>query len=111
MSTLHFGSALLPSGWADDVQVVVTDGTITKVTEGVTPEADDERHRLAIGPCQRGHVAALIEAIRRPAVDGVSRRRDTRLEAGRAVVQLVASSSRRSDSHELGSIPDELPSR
>src|SRR5438034_1530381 len=48
MSTLHFGSALLPSGWADDVQVVVTDGTITKVTEGVTPEADDERHRLAI---------------------------------------------------------------
>src|SRR5213080_4980659 len=48
MSTLHFGSALLPSGWADDVQVVVTDGTITKVTAGVTPGADDERHRLAI---------------------------------------------------------------
>src|SRR5881396_845489 len=37
MSTLHFGSALLPSGWADDVQVVVTGGTITKVTTGVTP--------------------------------------------------------------------------
>src|SRR5947207_6095746 len=48
MSTLHFGSALLPSGWADDVQVVVTDGTITKVTEGVTPENDHESHQLAI---------------------------------------------------------------
>src|SRR5947199_6383340 len=48
MSTLHFGSALLPSGWADDVQVVVTGGTITKVTIGVTPGADDERHQLAI---------------------------------------------------------------
>ena len=48
MSTLHFASALLPSGWADDVQVVVTDGTITKVTAGVAPGADDERHQLAI---------------------------------------------------------------
>ena len=48
MSTLHFGSALLPSGWADDVQVMVTDGTITKVTAGVAPSADDERHQLAI---------------------------------------------------------------
>ena len=37
-----------PSGWADDVQVVVTDGTITKVTAGAAPGADDERHQLAI---------------------------------------------------------------
>src|SRR5450631_1382626 len=48
MSTLHFGSALLPSGWADDVQVVVTDGTITKVTAGTAAETGDERHALAI---------------------------------------------------------------
>jgi len=48
MSTLHFGSALLASGWADDVQVVVTDGTIAKVTTGVAPGTDDERHQLAI---------------------------------------------------------------
>ena len=41
-------SALLPSGWADDVQVVVTDGTITKVTIGATPGTHDERHQLAI---------------------------------------------------------------
>ncbi|ANW01088.1 formimidoylglutamate deiminase [Bradyrhizobium icense] len=48
MSTLHFASALLPSGWADDVQVVVTDRTITKVTAGVMPGSQDERHKLAI---------------------------------------------------------------
>jgi len=48
MSTLHFGLALLPSGWADDVQVVVTDGTIAKVTAGVAPGSRDERRELAI---------------------------------------------------------------
>lgn len=48
MSTLHFASALLPSGWADDVQVVVTEQTIAKVTAGVPPGPHDERHRLAI---------------------------------------------------------------
>jgi formimidoylglutamate deiminase len=48
MTTLHFASALLPSGWADDVQVVVTDGIIARVTPGVAPEARDERHALAI---------------------------------------------------------------
>ena len=48
MSTLHFASALLPSGWADDVQVVVTDQTITKVTAGVEPAPHDERCKLAI---------------------------------------------------------------
>jgi len=48
MPTLHFGSALLPSGWAENVQVDVTDGTIATVTAGVTPGPDDERHRLAI---------------------------------------------------------------
>jgi formimidoylglutamate deiminase len=48
MSTLHFGSALLPSGWADDVQVVVADGTIARLTAGTAPTVHDERHALAI---------------------------------------------------------------
>ena len=48
MPTLHFASALLPSGWADDVQVVVGDGIISKVTAGTAPAAGDERHQLAI---------------------------------------------------------------
>src|SRR6476620_2538146 len=47
MSTLHFTSALLPSGWADDVQVVMTDDIIS-VTIGTTPGDEDERHQLAI---------------------------------------------------------------
>src|SRR5713226_10640592 len=48
MSTLHFASALLPSAAAAAVQVVVTDGTITKVTIGAAPGTHDERHQLAI---------------------------------------------------------------
>src|SRR3979490_823866 len=48
MSTLHFVSALLPSWWADDVQVIVTDGIVTKVTTGIAPATHDERHQLAI---------------------------------------------------------------
>lgn len=48
MTTLHFASALLPSGWADDVRVAVADGAITSVAAGVAPEPGDERHRLAI---------------------------------------------------------------
>lgn len=48
MTTLHFASALLPSGWADDVQVVVSDGIIVAVAAGVLPEPGEERHQLAI---------------------------------------------------------------
>ncbi|WP_375783838.1 formimidoylglutamate deiminase [Bradyrhizobium sp. Pha-3] len=48
MTRLHFAFALLPSGWANDVQVVVTDGAIASVTAGVPPAAGDERHQLAV---------------------------------------------------------------
>ncbi|MBU6459228.1 MAG: formimidoylglutamate deiminase [Bradyrhizobium sp.] len=48
MPPLYFESALLPSGWANDVQVVVSDGIITKVAAGLAPGAGDERHKLAI---------------------------------------------------------------
>src|SRR6201993_2619262 len=48
MTRLHFASALLPSGWADGVQVVVSDGSITSVAIGVAPQSGDERHQLAI---------------------------------------------------------------
>ncbi|QPF93629.1 formimidoylglutamate deiminase [Bradyrhizobium commune] len=48
MTRLHFASALLPSGWANDVQVVVTAGTIAAVTPGVAPTAGDERHQIAL---------------------------------------------------------------
>ncbi|OAF12917.1 formimidoylglutamate deiminase [Bradyrhizobium centrolobii] len=48
MTRLHFASALLPSGWANDVQVVVTAGAIAAVTPGVAPAAGDERHQIAL---------------------------------------------------------------
>ncbi|KJC40054.1 formimidoylglutamate deiminase [Bradyrhizobium sp. LTSP857] len=48
MTRLHFASALLPSGWANDVQVVVTDGAIAEVTSGVAPAAGDEHHQIAL---------------------------------------------------------------
>ncbi|MCS3690519.1 formimidoylglutamate deiminase [Bradyrhizobium elkanii] len=48
MTRLHFAFALLPSGWANDVQVVVADGAIASVTAGVAPSAGDERHQLAV---------------------------------------------------------------
>ncbi|CCE10410.1 putative formiminoglutamate deiminase HutF [Bradyrhizobium sp. STM 3843] len=48
MASLHFASALLPSGWADDVQLTVTDGLIMGVTVGAAPGGNDERHALAI---------------------------------------------------------------
>lgn len=48
MSRLHFASALLPSGWANDVQVVIAAGAIAAVTPGVAPAASDERHAIAL---------------------------------------------------------------
>ncbi|SFJ89486.1 formimidoylglutamate deiminase [Bradyrhizobium sp. Gha] len=48
MSRLHFASALLPSGWANDVQVVITAGAIADVTPDVPPAAGDERHDVAL---------------------------------------------------------------
>ncbi|WP_369722286.1 formimidoylglutamate deiminase [Bradyrhizobium sp. LLZ17] len=48
MTRLHFASALLPSGWATDVQVVVTAGAIAAVTPNVAPAAGDERHSIAL---------------------------------------------------------------
>ena len=48
MTRLHFASALLPSGWANDVQVVITAGAIAEVTPGVAPAAGDERHAIAL---------------------------------------------------------------
>ncbi len=48
MTRLHFASALLPSGWATDVQVIVTAGAIAAVTPNVAPAAGDERHSIAL---------------------------------------------------------------
>ncbi|GLH78471.1 formimidoylglutamate deiminase [Bradyrhizobium sp. SSBR45G] len=48
MASLHFASALLPTGWAEDVQVVISSGMIASVSAGVPPTSDDEQHEVAI---------------------------------------------------------------
>src|SRR3569833_120170 len=48
MAFLFFKSALLPLGWAVDVQVAVSDGVIVRVTPGVAAAPHDERHIVAI---------------------------------------------------------------
>jgi formiminoglutamate deiminase len=48
MTRLHFASALLPSGWADDVQVAISEGNITGIAAGVAAQSGDERHSLGI---------------------------------------------------------------
>ena len=46
--TLHFGTALLPGGWHDDVRVVVAGGRIARIETGMPPAPDDERHAIAV---------------------------------------------------------------
>jgi formimidoylglutamate deiminase len=65
---LHFGSALLPEGWAENVRVEIADGRFTKVERNATRETSDERIAIALpGMCnvhshgfQRG-MAGLTE--------------------------------------------------
>lgn len=48
MPSLHFASALLPTGWANDVRVVMAGGVISSVKADATPAPHDEQHALAI---------------------------------------------------------------
>ena len=49
MSTLHFASALLPSGWADDVQVVPPNTTVPRGTVVVAPGRDGILESAPVG--------------------------------------------------------------
>jgi hypothetical protein len=69
MTRLHFASALLPSGWANDVQVVITAGAIAEVTPGVAPASGDERHGIALpglASLARGQDACAAVSKRHP---------------------------------------------
>ena len=61
--TLCFESALLPAGWARDVRIVVQDGSIAQVTEGVRPEPEDERHACAVPGLANVHSHAFQRAM------------------------------------------------
>lgn len=68
MTSLWFKSALLPSGWAEDVRVSVSAGLVASIATGVAVSSGDESYALAIpGLCnvhshgfQRG-MAGLTE--------------------------------------------------
>ncbi len=48
MTVLWSRTALLPSGWADDVRIVMTDGAIADVVAGNPAQPGDDRHAIAI---------------------------------------------------------------
>ena len=42
--TMHFGKALTPQGWRDDVRLTIAEGAIATIEIGAAPKAGDERH-------------------------------------------------------------------
>jgi formiminoglutamate deiminase len=49
---MHFASALLPDGWADNVRAVIVDGRFQSIERGAVAEAGDERIAVALpGMC------------------------------------------------------------
>jgi len=48
MKALWFHTALLPTGWADDVRIEHTGGRVTAVEVGVPPQPGDERGAVAL---------------------------------------------------------------
>ena len=48
IQTLHFANALLPDGWHTDVQVTITDGTITHIASDTPLASHAEHHAIAL---------------------------------------------------------------
>jgi formiminoglutamate deiminase len=61
--SFHFGSALLPGGWHDDVRISVANGLIDAVETGVAPRADDECHAVAVPGMPNVHSHAFQRAL------------------------------------------------
>lgn len=67
--TLHFGQALLASGWASNVRITTADGLICEIARSEGPHPGDDRHAIGLpGMCnvhshafQRG-MAGLAES-------------------------------------------------
>jgi formiminoglutamate deiminase len=56
---LHFATALLPDGWANDVRIGIADGLIVSVDPGVAKQARDERHGIALPALPNVHSHAF----------------------------------------------------
>jgi formimidoylglutamate deiminase len=58
-SGLHFGTALLPGGWARDVRIECTGGVISRVESGVAPLPGDERAPVGLPGVPNAHSHAF----------------------------------------------------
>ncbi len=62
-SSFFFDSALLPTGWAENVRVRIRDGVIEQVTVGTPPAAGDYREALAVPGLPNVHSHAFQRAM------------------------------------------------
>jgi len=63
MPSLHFGTALLPEGWRQDVLVEIREGRIGKVLVDARPRAEDERHAIGLPGMPNLHSHAFQRAM------------------------------------------------
>ncbi|QIB36357.1 formimidoylglutamate deiminase [Ancylobacter pratisalsi] len=62
MTRLWFETALLPTGWANDVAIDIAEGRIEAITSGAVPGQGDERHALALPGLPNLHSHAFQRA-------------------------------------------------
>ena len=63
MPSLHFGTALLPEGWRQNVLVEIREGRITKVLVDARPRPEDERHGIGLPGMPNLHSHAFQRAM------------------------------------------------
>ncbi len=59
MAALWFDTALLPSGWASNVRIVIADGIISDVQIGASAQPEDKHHAIAIPGLSNVHSHAF----------------------------------------------------
>ncbi len=62
-TSLHFGSALLPEGWRDNVRVTMAEGMIDGVAADMAPLPGDERHAIGLPGMPNLHSHAFQRAM------------------------------------------------
>jgi formiminoglutamate deiminase len=63
MPALHFGTALLPEGWRQNVLVEISEGRITKVSVDARPRPENERHGIGLPGMPNLHSHAFQRAM------------------------------------------------
>lgn len=63
LTQLHAGTALTPEGWRQDVRIVIGNGRIVTMEEGVSPQPGDERHAVVVTAMPNLHSHAFQRAM------------------------------------------------